>query len=353
MKTRDKRLFIVLVMMVLSISIGDLSKGQDNKPIDANNISSENSIEFKEGTVLVFAEPQQAGEHLAKKDDFIKNLSPFDCSARLATDKPVSQEEFLKYIAEQVQPWTDGEKKRIKGMVESIANRIKNLKFNLPPKILLIKTTGREEGGASYCRTNAIVLPSAALYGINVDLEKVLIHELFHIISTNNSKLKEALYEVINFHKCNDIELPADLRDIKITNPDGFRNDHYIELKYEDDLIQVVPILYSFTEKYDVALGGSFFSYLRMNLLTIEKTGDKWRYKSGDDGKPVLLTVWEVPDYNNKVGSNTEFTIHPDEILAENFVLMVQETQPVKSEWVIEKMKKVFEEQARKKTGSN
>jgi hypothetical protein len=32
---------------------------------------------------------------------------------------------------------------------------------------------------------------------------------------------------------------------------------------------------------------------------------------------------------------------------------MVQETQPVKSEWVIEKMKKVFEEQARKKTGSN
>lgn len=353
MKTRNEYLFIVFVTMILSISIGDLTKGRANKTADPNSIRSGSSIEFREGTVLVFAEPQQAREHLMEKDDFIKNLSPFDRSARLATDKPVTEEEFLKYVAEQILPWTDGEKKRIREMVESIANRVNNLEPNLPPEILLIKTTGREEGGASYCRANAIVLPSSALYGMNVDMEKVLIHELFHIISANNSKLREALYNVINFRKCNDVELPAELRDRKITNPDGIKNDHYIELKYKDGLIRVIPILYSFNEKYDVALGGSFFSYMRMNLLALEKAGDKWRYKSGDNGKPVLLTVWEVPDYNNKIGLNTEFTIHPDEILAENFVLMVQETQPVKSEWVIENMKKVFQEQALKKTGAN
>jgi len=344
---KNKYMLFAVVAIAMSLPIGTFCTAQTNE----NTGASESVIELQKGTALVFAGPQQAKERLTTKDDFIKNLSPFDRSARMKTDKSVSQEEYLKFIAEQVLPWTAGEKDRINGMVESIANRIKSLKLNLPPKILLVKTTGWEEGGASYCRPNAIILPQGALTAINVDLEKVLIHELFHIISTNNSKLKEALYEVINFNKCNDIELPEKIREIKITNPDGFRNDHYVEVKYEDGVIQVVPILYSYSEKYDVTMGGEFFFYLRVNLLAVEKTGDKWRYKRDDNGEPVLLELEDVPDYYDKIGLNTDFVIHPDEILAENFVLMVQGTKPVKTEWVIEKMKIVFQKEAGKSPG--
>ena len=177
----------------------------------------------------------------------------------------------------------------------------------------------------------------------NAGLEKLLIHELFHILSANNPKLKEVLYEVINFKKCDDIELPEKLREIKLTNPDGIRNDHYVEVEHQKKTIQVVPILYSSAPKYDVTKGGEFFRYLKINLLVIEKEGGSWRHKRDNTGEPVLLELRDVPDYFNKIGSNTDYIIHPDEILAENFVLLVQGTQPVKSEWVIEGMRKILQ----------
>ena len=148
---------------------------------------------------------------------------------------------------------------------------------------------------------------------------------------------------MINFKKCDEIELPERLRGIKITNPDGIRNNHYVEVKYGEDIIKVVPIIYSSAPKYDLKKGGVFFNYLKINLLAIEKSGDKWQYKHDNNGEPVLLELRDVPDYFNKIGFNTNYVFHPEEILAENFILMVQGTQTVKSEWVIEEMQKLLQ----------
>jgi len=256
-------------------------------------------------------------------------------------------------VANQVQPWTVGEKVRIESVFKSIAGRIKDFNLNFPREILLIKTTGKEEGGAAYCRSNAIVLPQKMLAGQNAGLEKLLTHELCHILLSNDPRLRESLCRAINFRKCNDIELPEKLRDVRLTNPDGVKNDHYIEVEYDFSVIQVVPIIYSSTSKYDVNKGGEFFRYLRINLLAIEKSGDKWKYKRDDGGEPILLELKDVPDYFNKIGSNTNYVIHPEEIIAENFVLVVQGTQPVKSEWVIEKMRKLLQNKVDSRVGIN
>lgn len=313
-----------------------------NRLADQNDASRASGIELQKGTELVFAGVEEAKKRLTTKDVYIKSLGPFDRSARLKTDKTVSEKEFLEHVANQVRPWTVGEKVRIRAVFKSIMNRLGDYDLDLPQKILLIKTTGKEEGGAAYCRSNAIVLPQQMLIQQNAGLEKLLIHELCHILLSNNSKLKESLCRVINFKKCNDIELPEKLREVKITNPDGIKNNHYVEVEYENAVIQVVPIIYSSSPKYDVTKGGEFFRYLKINLLAIEKEDGMWRYKRDENGEPVLFELQDVPDYYNKIGSNTNYVIHPDEILAENFVLLVQGTQPVKSEWVIEKMRKLL-----------
>lgn len=300
-------------------------------------------LKLQKDTELVFAGVEDAKKRLITKDEFIKSLSKFDRSSRLKTDEYVSEKEFLEHIANQVRPWTVDEKHRIEGVVESIADKLMRFKLNLPQKILLIKTTGKEEGRAAYCRPNAIVLPQNMLHKQNVALENLLIHELFHILSANNSKVKEALYEVINFKKCDDIKLPGKLREIKMTNPDAPKNDHYVEVQYKDRVIKVVPIIYSSAPRYDVKKGGEFFRYLKLKLLAIEKVGDNWQYKRASDGEPILLELWEVPDYFNKIGMNTNYIIHPEEVLAENFVLMVQGTKELKSEWVIEKMQNLLQ----------
>ena len=377
---KKQKKYILVVLTVLSVLLGNICIGQstdaeivyyNNPDIISNRFTEQDvsrepgkdsqkvkdgfdsNVGLREPVKLVFAEVEEAKIILSAKDDFIKSLSPFDKSARLKTDRFVSDEEFLEFAANQVRPWTVGEKVRFRVVIKSAANRLKEYNLNFPPKILLIKTSGLEEGGTAYCRQNAIFLPEKMLAQQNASLEKMLIHELFHILSANNPKLRENLYEMINFKKCNDIELPEKMREIKITNPDGLKNDHYVEVEYKGSIVIVVPILYSSAQKYNVEKGGEFFRYLKMSLLVIEKDGDVFRYKRDDNGEPVLLDVRDVPGISDKIGENTDYLIHPDEVLAENFVLMVQGNQQVRSKWVIEKMEKVFKKEARKGYGIN
>ena len=336
---KNKYLLFAVVAIAISLPIGTICPAWTTENSDVSG----SVIELQKGTTIFFAGVEEAKKRLTTKDDFIKALSPFDRSARLKTDKSVSEKEFLEHLANQAQPWTINEKNKFRVIIKSVSNQLKPFEFRLPPKILFIKTSGREEGEAAYCRPNAIVIPQKMLIQQNAGLEKLLIHELFHILSANNPKLKEVLYEVINFKKCDDIELPEKLREIKLTNPDGIKNDHYVEVEHQKKTIQVVPILYSSAPKYDVTKGGEFFRYLKINLLVIEKEGDSWRHKRDNTGEPVLLELRNVPDYFNKIGSNTDYIIHPDEILAENFVLLVQGTQPVPSEWVLEGMRKILQ----------
>lgn len=368
MKKRNQYLFIVLAIIAIPGTIANLCYGQSkddeifyynnpdiisNRFVDQNIPPGESGIELQKGTKLVFASVKEAKKLLTTKDSFIISLSPFDRSARLKTDKPVSEKEFLEYVANQVRPWTVGEEVRIKAAFKSIASRIKDFNLNFPREILLIKTTGKEEGGAAYCRSNAIVLPRQMLAAQNAELEKLITHELCHVLLSNNPILKEALYRAINFRKCNNIELPEKLRVVKITNPDGVRNDHYVDVEYDNSIIQVVPMIYSSSAKYDVTKGGEFFRYLKIGLLVIEKTDDKWQYKRDKNGGPIMLELGDVPDYFNKVGFNTNYVIHPEEIIADNFVLVVLGTQPVKSEWVIEKMRKLLQNKVDAEVGIN
>jgi hypothetical protein len=346
---RSNCLLFGFFSVAMSLSAVIVCKGQTA----GNSGASEPLIELQKGTEIVFAGIEEAKKRLITKDDFINSLSPFDRSARLKTAQTVSEKEFLEHLANQVLSWTIDERSRIQVIIESISIQLRPLELKFPQEILLIKTTGREEGGAAYSRPNAIVIPQNMLNQPNAGLQKLLTHELFHIFTSNNPKPKEALYGVINFKKCNEIELPAELRDIKITNPDGIKNDHYVEVRYGSSVVQVVPIIYSSTLKYDVAKGGEFFRYLKINVLVIEKEGNSWSYKCDHTGKPVLLEMRDVPDYFNKIGFNTGYAFHPEEILAENFVLMVQRVQPVKSQWVIEGMQRLLQQYPGKEPEKN
>ena len=42
------------------------------------------------------------------------------------------------------------------------------------------------------------------------------------------------------------------------------------------------------------------------------------------DGQPVLHTPAEIAGYIEKIGQNTQYIIHPEEILADNFTLAIE-----------------------------
>ena len=66
-----------------------------------------------------------------------------------------------------------------------------------------------------------------------------LIHELFHIRNQNNPTLRYKLYNSLGFHHCNEIILPSELLNKKITNPDAPRLDVYINVHHKENIFKV------------------------------------------------------------------------------------------------------------------
>jgi hypothetical protein len=290
-----------------------------------------------------FATPSEGRQVLAASDKFIRRLSPFDRSARMKTDKFVTEDELLAFIGKNVAEWTQDETQTVQAAIEALQPLLRDLPLSLPPLVRLIKTTGAEEGNAAYTRGTAIILPQSETTKSQKDLQKLICHELFHILSRQNPELREKLYAIIGFTKCNEIKLPPELERRKITNPDAPRNDHFIRLQIDGHESLAVPILLSSAKTYDVKRGGEFFSYLQFQFLVVEKEGDSEKLKPAMDGSsPKLVGTDRVSGFMEQVGRNTDYIIHPEEILADNFALLVLNEGNIASPEILRKMKEVL-----------
>ena len=279
-------------------------------------------LKLNNETTVSFASQDQARALLGVEDEFIKSLSPFDRSARMKTDREVTPGQFLKFVAASALDWKPEEQRAVEAAVKAMAPAVAKLNLKFPESVLMIKTTGKEEGDASYTRGNAIILPQSVLSSGRGKLEHTIAHELFHILTRNHPELRDALYAIIGFLPCNEIELPGELKARKITNPDAPRNDHYIRVSFDGKPASVVPILYAEQPQYDVKRGGEFFEYMLIRLLVVEKQDDQWKPVLRN-GQAVCLEERQVSQFLEQVGKNTEFTYHPEEILADNFALIV------------------------------
>jgi hypothetical protein len=207
----------------------------------------------------------------------------------------------------------------------------------------MIKTTGAEEGNAAYTRGTAIVLPTGELAKSQEELNKLFCHELFHILSRHNPELRERLYEAIGFTRCDEIEFPRELTPRKITNPDAPRNDHFIRLTDQGQQCLAVPILLSSAEVYDAKRGGEFFEYLNFQFLVMEKTSNPDRLKAQyENSMPKLVGLQEISGFFEQVGRNTQYIIHPEEILADNFALLILGEQKPPSPEIVQEMKVIL-----------
>ncbi len=294
--------------------------------INRNGVRADEGIALTDASQLHFATTVQAADVLAGPDRFLGALSRFDCQARLKTDTMVTGQDVGAFAARQVLAWTDEERGTVSAAIAAIRVRMEPFDLPFPDSILLIKTTGQEEGNAAYCRGNAIVLPARMTKRPPTSLQRLLIHELFHVLSSHNPELRGKLYSLVGFTTCRPIAMPPSLRDRKLTNPDAPQLDAFIQLDIDGANVAAVPILFASAPAYDVERGGSFFDYLTFRLMAIEKSADGWQPALAG-GEPRLLDPKSTPSFHSQIGGNTAYIIHPDEILADNFVHLINQTK--------------------------
>jgi hypothetical protein len=304
-------------------------------------------IPLGEGSVLRFADVAEGVAAVTKRDDYIRQLSPFDRQVRPKTDRAVSEDEFVKFLGSHVLPWTAQDLQKLVPLVTDLARKIAPWKLPLPEVVLLVKTSGGEEGAAAYCRGPAIILPKNMVDGPSSKLMNILPHELFHVLSNQNPELRQALYATIGFQPCNEVALPESLAPRKITNPDAPLNNHFISVSQEGKMIELMPVLFANAPRYDAARGGNLFAYLTFRLLEVENVGGQ-RQPVLVGGQPVLLDPAAVPGYHEQIGRNTKYIIHPEEVLADNFVYLIDAKPNLPSPQVVKGMADVFRAAAEK-----
>lgn len=304
---------------------------------------------------VLFASAAEARSILLADDGYVAGMSPFDRQAHMKTDRSVSEAEFLAFFASAAMDWGNEEKTRIGAAWKKIQPAVTALGLPLPDKVYIVKTSGKEEADAAYTRANAIILPPAMLDTTDEEVQKLLAHELFHVATRANPGLARQLYETIGFHHCGEVSLPANVAARKISNPDTPVNDACIRVKVGGQQVQAMPILLSTSEKYDMARGGTFFDYLALAFLLVDTPAGSSTAQILRDSRGLrVVGLKDLSGFFDQVGENTTYIIHPEEILADNFALLVMGDRNVRSPQILAQMKAVLARaSAGRKTAQN
>lgn len=295
-------------------------------------------VPFYGETVVHFASVEEGKAVLSAMDEFAKGLNPLERQIRLRSEEPVSREKFLQFAADQVLAWNKEEIQRLTPIIRSLGEKLKPLRLNLPPQILLVMTSGDEEENAAYTRGTAIVLPVRRLRSKDGPLARLLAHELFHVLSRHDEKLRRSLYAIIGFTPLGPLDLPESLRPLLITNPDAPHYDYGISIQHAEKPYRAVPVLVSHSEKYNARRGGRLFDFLQFRLLAVEEHEGRWQAVLHED-QSLLIHGRNNDSYREQIGGNTGYIIHPDEILADNFVHLLHGTPDLPSPEIVEKMR--------------
>ncbi|MCG8585641.1 MAG: DUF4157 domain-containing protein [Pirellulales bacterium] len=299
-------------------------------------------IALTPSTIARSATVEEARRLLTTRDDFVKQLSPFDRAARLKSAKPVTEKQLLDTIADQVRPFEEDEWQAVEEALRWNAEQLKRYDVPLPKEVLLIKVTGKVCAGAAYTRSNGIVLPQSRIGDDEKTLRKLIAHELFHVISRHDRELRNQLYAIVGFKPIDPPKLPEWLAARKLTNPDAPGMDCYATLADGDREIDVMPVLYSPTSEYDERRGGNFFRYMNFALMQIEREKNTAKVVTNDEGRPKFFSPRELPDYFKKIGRNTQYIIHPEEVLADNFTFMFDGRKELPDQRIVTAMEKVL-----------
>lgn len=268
---------------------------------------------------------EQAKKILGSKDTYTTELSTFDLKMYLGKDN-MTEADYRKFSVAQVCEWDEMTRTLIADMADRLNKKIKEkgLKLNVPKEgMSVILTTMKEAGGAAgYTRGTTIVLYKDLLEqykkeGKEDNLEELMAHEMFHILTRMNPDFRKQMYSQIGFTVMpKSVVIPAGLKEMSIGNPDVNAHDSYATFTVDGKKVNCAMVIYSDTP-YN---GGILFKYIKIGLLEIDPQTSEPLL---ENGKYRLYDIDQTSDFYDKVGRNTGYIIDPEEALADNFVIVV------------------------------
>lgn len=272
---------------------------------------------------VVFADLGRAKRILSHRDAWVKQLSKLDLGARMKVVEPAGMQDFLLFAGEQGLGWSSEEEASWRRVVEKLSAALNRLRLHIPG-IEMVKSTGKEEFDAPYTRARAIVVPATKASLAAADSRAaffLLAHELFHVLSREDSTLQDQLYGLLGFRVVSGFEYPAELEATRGSNPDAFDYLHVLPVQTGSGQTEVMPLIQTSRTLSEILRLNSFFEALEVVLLAVEpKTGKAARDENGQ----LVKFGFTNTDWAPRMQRNSSYIIHPEELLADNFATVME-----------------------------
>lgn len=274
--------------------------------------------------------------------DYVKNFSKYDIMSKSNDENAKLKIEYINFAIKQLSDWTPREKIILQNYYSRFINRIIELNMidmwkQMPNTINIIKSSMKHEGDASgYTIKNNIVLKH-----LDYDL---FVHEVFHVFSRYNPRISENLYKIFKIWVADKLILPYNhkINDLLISNPDT-PLIVFTEVTINNEKVLVTPILHS--KKSYKNTDTSFFNDMKISLMFVEvriysqEVYIVPRDMSHQNINSYFIDMDKVPEYVKKLGNNTDYNIHPEEVCAKQFEFLINNTWKQKKQpELIEKM---------------
>lgn len=279
--------------------------------------------------LVAFVNAKEASKLIVQdKDDmFLSKLSQLEKNIQMKTTNDKSHKEYLKFLSNNVADWSLEESlevhetfSQIKAMLDTISPRI------FPGGIKLIKIKTKPYGDNVYYTRDRIIYIPENIFPLKdkSTFRSTMIHEVFHIISRYNPDLRHEMYSWIGFFPANkQVKLNNFLSKRILTNPDAPSFQYVIKLKMKGgDEKLAVPLITSKFENFKTSIS-QFFDYLNFDLYELEDKGEYYLVKTNTNGS-TTIHLQETPSFFEQIKDNTQYIIHPEEIMADNFMLAVE-----------------------------
>ena len=224
-------------------------------------------------------------------------------------------EEYIEYSAEQVMEFTPEEEQRVNDTLAWLQDMLERHGLALPDpgEITFVKTTSQEAlGSAGYTSGGTIFLGWFAYtpeYYTDDMFRELVAHEVFHCLSRKFPEFRQAMYSLIHFTVMDhEIDVPEDLRNRIIANPDVEHHDSYATFTINGEKTDCYLVF--LTDSVFEKEGDTFFEGMYSGVVPL-------------DGSAVYRAD-EVEDFMQVVGANTNYVEDPEEAMATNFAYAIQ-----------------------------
>ena len=300
-KTIVKRIILIAAAAIVVLIAGDILLTE----INAKKIPHR------------FASAEEGRELLLSNTGYYDHFTQIDIDIRMKKSG-ATMDELLKASTDEIRNFNIFEKYLMDRRIAKMARSLKKNNYELPKleEIIYIKTDMAVEMGASgYTHGNEIYLNSVNIMfsiipGAGEYFDHLLWHELFHCLTRNNPDFRADMYSLIHFTvEDSDYELPPCVREKFLSNPDVEHHDAHATFIIDGQEKECF-VAWIATMDYSEAQSSSE-SMTATALIPI-------------DGTDVYYTKEQASNFDEVFGTNTGYTIDPEECMADNFADAMQ-----------------------------